>query len=351
MVIAGITKEQPTNKFMNLQERIQLLTQLVPYLTGSDEGWLAAQRKAHAENNWFIPDFIRLAVGNIARYYLQPGTLQQLAQQYHLPPAQEAPRKVGLVLAGNIPLVGFHDVLCTFLSGHYAIIKPSAKDDTLIRHLVERLIEWNSAAEPYLQFQPLLKGCDAYIATGGNNTSRYFDYYFKERPSIIRRNRTSVAILTGDETAEELDRLSDDIHLYFGLGCRNVTQLHLPRNYDFVPLLASFDKYSHFINHHKYKNNYDYNLAMHILNQRYYMSNGATLLVEDASAFSPISQVHFQYYDDLAVVQEKLQKEEALQCMVGRGYTPFGHAQYPQLTDFADGVDTMQFLNSLGRRG
>lgn len=332
---------------MQLQQRIDLLTQLGTYMLQDDEDWQRAQRKAHAENNWFIPDFIQLAVKNIAHNYLQPGALQQLAQQYHVPDERANPKKVGLVLAGNIPLVGFHDVLCTFLSGHYAVIKPSAKDDTLIRHLVAKIIEWNAAAEPYLQFQPLLKGCDAYIATGGNNTGRYFEYYFQNYPSIIRRNRTSVAILTGEESKEELEALSDDIHLYFGLGCRNVTQLYVPKGYDFIPLLASFDKYNDFTNHHKYKNNYDYNLAMHILNNRYYMTNGSTLLLEEASPFSPISQVHFQYYDNVKDVQQNLQKEEALQCIVGKGYTPFGQAQNPQLSDFADGVDTMHFLNNL----
>ena len=329
---------------MQLQQRIDLLSQLGTYMLQDDESWQRAQRKAHAENNWFIPDFIQLAVKNIAHNYLQPGALQLLAQQYNVPDERATSKKVGLVLAGNIPLVGFHDVLCTFLSGHYAVIKPSAKDDTLIRHLVAKMIEWNSAAEPYLQFQPLLKGCDAYIATGGNNTGRYFEYYFQNYPSIIRRNRTSVAILTGEESREELENLSDDIHLYFGLGCRNVTQLYVPREYDFIPLLAAFNKYEHFINHHKYKNNYDYQLAMHILNNRYYMTNGSTLLVEDASHFSAISQVHYQYYNAVEDVQESLQNEPALQCMVGAGGLPFGQAQQPGLTDFADGVDTMAFL-------
>ena len=145
-------------------------------------------------------------------------------------------------LAGNIPLVGFHDVLCVFLAGHYAIIKPSSKDETLMKHLVEKLIGWNSEAAPYLQLQPMLKGCDAYIATGSNNTSRYFEYYFRNYPSIIRSNRTSVAVLTGNETAEELESLSDDMHQYFGLGCRNVTQLYVPRGYDFIPLAGIVQK-------------------------------------------------------------------------------------------------------------
>lgn len=332
---------------MQLHQRIALLERLGHYMLGDEESWLQAQRKAHQENNWFIPDFIKLAVQNIAHNFLNGAALQQLAQQYNIPPVQPHPKKVGLVLAGNIPLVGFHDVLCVFLTGHYAIIKPSAKDEALIKHLVAKMIEWDAAATPYLQLQVMLKGCDAYIATGGNNTSRYFEYYFKAYPSIIRRNRTSIAVLTGEETGEELEKLADDIHLYFGLGCRNVTQLLVPRGYNFIPLLAAFDKYSHFSNHHKYKNNYDYNLSIHILNNKYYMTNGTTLLVENEAPFSPISQVHYQYYDNLENVQQLLQKNESLQCIVGKEHTEFGKAQNPQLTDFADGVDTLAFLNSL----
>lgn len=332
---------------MQLQERIDLLIRLADYMKGDDETWQSAKRKAHHENNWFIPEFIDLAVKNIAQSFLQPQALQTLVQQYNIPTIQASPKKVGLALAGNIPLVGFHDVLCVFLSGHYAFIKPSSKDETLIKHLVERLIDWKPAAAPHLQLQPMLKGCDAYIATGSNNTARYFEYYFRNHPSIIRSNRTSVALLTGQESKEELERLSDDIHLYFGLGCRNVTQLYVPHHYDFIPLLASFDKYSHFINHHKYKNNYDYQLAMHILNNRYYMTNGATLLVEDPSPFSAISQVHYQFYTSVEDVQENLQNNAQLQCRVGWGGLPFGEAQCPQLSEFADGVDTFAFLRNL----
>jgi hypothetical protein len=332
---------------MLLQDRIDLLIQLGQYMSSADESWESTKRKAHHENNWFIPDFINLSVGNIVQNYLQPEALKKLVQQYNIPEQQKAPKKVGLALAGNIPLVGFHDVLCVFLSGHYAIIKPSSKDETLMKHLVEKMISWNAGAAPYMQLQPMLKGCDAYIATGSNNTSRYFEYYFRNYPSIIRSNRTSVGVLTGKESIEDLEKLSDDIHQYFGLGCRNVTQLYVPRHYDFIPLLAAFDKYSHFSNHHKYKNNYDYNLSMHILNNRYYMTNGSTLLVEDASPFSAISQVHFQYYDDVKDVQEILQSNKQLQCRVGFGGLPFGGAQCPGLLDFADGVDTLSFLMNL----
>src|SRR5688500_7924937 len=168
------------------------------------------------------------------------------------------------------------------------MIKASSKDDVLIKHLVKKLSEWNKHVESLISFTPMLKGSDAYIATGSNNSGRYFDYYFKKYPHIIRRNRTSVAVLTGQETADELKSLADDVHLYFGLGCRNVTKLYVPVAYDFVPLLDAFRKYGYFIDHHKYKNNFDYYLAISLLNNQYYMTNGSVLLVENKAFFSPI---------------------------------------------------------------
>lgn len=332
---------------MHIDERIDLLVQSGKYMTGSDEAWLAAQQKAFAENNWFIPEFIKASVSNIANRFLQYEVLKKLADDYAVPVEQIHPKKVGIVPAGNIPLVGFHDVLCTFLSGHIAMIKPSSKDAVLLKHLVEKMTAWNSEAADYLQLRDLLKGCDAYIATGGNNTGRYFEYYFKNYPSIIRKARTSVAVLTGTETTAELEGLADDVHMYFGLGCRNVTKLFVPRSYDFVPLLDAFKKYSYFSNHHKYKNNYDYNLAIHLLNNKYYMTNGSILLIEDPSPFSPISQLHYEYYEDLKKVKEGLRNNDAVQCVVGKQGLSFGAAQSPGLTDFADGVDTMAFLKSL----
>jgi hypothetical protein len=329
---------------MNLQERKALLIRLGAYMLSDDEGWKAAQVKAFQENNWFIPEFVERAVQSIAHAYLQADAVQTLIDRYDLPATNPSPKKVGIVMAGNIPLVGFHDFLCVFLSGHYAHIKPSSKDEALIKHLVNKLIEWNELIRDWVQLLPLLKNCDAYIATGSNNSSRYFDYYFKNYPSIIRRNRTSVAVLTGRETREELEALADDVHLYFGLGCRNVSQLFVPQGYDFVPLLEAFRKWGHLINHNKYKNNYDYNLALHILNNQFYMTNGSIILVENASPFAPISQVHFQYYQK---PEELPQANENLQCLLGAGHIPFGEAQQPGVCDYADGVDTMLFLKGL----
>lgn len=250
-------------------------------------------------------------------------------------------------MAGNIPLVGFHDWMCIFISGHKAMIKPSSKDQVLIKHLVGKINEWDSEATTITEFSEMLKGCDAYVATGSNNSSRYFEYYFNKYPHIIRRNRTSVAVLNGEETTEELEKVADDVYLYFGLGCRNVTKIYIPEGYDFVPLLEAFRKYNYLADHHKYKNNYDYNLALHLLNKVYYMTNGSILLIEDPRLFSPISQLNYEFYTDKKALKSTLATEQDLQCVVGKDFTPFGDSQSPSITDYADGIDTLKFLTSL----
>jgi len=332
---------------MNLSERKELLVRLGIYMQGANEDWQEAKHKAYLENHWFVPEFTALSVNNIAQNFLQPHQLDELIQRYQLPEENEYPKKVGIVMAGNIPLVGFHDLLCVFLSGHYAMIKPSSKDEVLIRHLVKKLNEWKEETSQYMVISEMIKNCDAYIATGSNNSSRYFEHYFGKYPNIIRKNRTSVAILTGKESKEELEKLADDVYQYFGLGCRNVTKIFVPKAYDFIPLLEAFKKYNHLADHHKYKNNYDYNLAVHILNNQYYMTNGSILLVENESTFSPISQLHYQFYDDEKEVREKLKGDQNIQCVVGKNDIEFGGAQCPDVCDYADGVDTMAFLKGL----
>lgn len=329
---------------MILQERIVLMGRLGEYMLGNDAEWLNVQERAYHENPWFIPDFIRQSVVNIASRFLNTGLLQDWAAAYGLKPVTFPSKTVGLVMAGNIPLVGFHDFLCVFISGHQVVIKASAKDALLIRHLVKKLYEWEVTVQNYVSFAEQLKGCDAYIATGSNNSSRYFDYYFGKYPHIIRRNRTSVAVLDGNETSEELKALSSDIQLYFGLGCRNITQLLVPEGYDFIPLLETLKQYEHFMDFHKYKHNFDYHLALLIMGNRYYMSNESIILTENISAFSPVSQVHYQFYKDKPSVLESLKNNADIQCIVGHDNIPFGMAQSPALTDYADGVDTMAFL-------
>jgi hypothetical protein len=333
---------------MELKKRKALLEKLGEYMLREEDAWRAAKEKAYEDNKWFIPEFVALSVESIARNYLQPHALDVLIDTYKLREENSHPKKIGIVMAGNIPLVGFHDFLCVFLSGHIAFIKPSSKDEVLIKHLAAKLIEWDDEAASFIQFGELLKGCDAYIATGSNNSGRYFEYYFQKYPHIIRRNRTSVAILTGAETKDDLEKLADDVYQYFGLGCRNTTKLYVPQDYDFVPLLGAFRKYDHLINHNKYKNNYDYNLAILLLNNRRYMTNGNILLVEDVAFFSPISQLHYEFYTEREIIQKKLHDNDSIQCIVSDETTGFGRAQQPGILDFADGIDTVEFLKDLG---
>jgi Acyl-CoA reductase (LuxC) len=316
-------------------------------MLSNDEDWQETKEKAVRMNAWFTEDFVNLSVANIANQFLQADALTNWAQKYAVKDVQTAPKNVGLVMAGNIPLVGFHDFLCVFVSGHQQTIKASSKDDVLIKFLVKKLYEWEITIQNYISFAENLKNCDAYIATGSNNSSRYFDYYFGKFPNIIRRNRTSVAVLDGTETVEALDKLSDDIQLYFGLGCRNVTKLYVPKDYDFVPLLDVLLKYYNYLVYHKYKHNYDYQLAIQMMGNKFYMTNNSIVLAENESIFSPVSQVNYEYYDDEVVLTEALQQNLDIQCIVGKGFIEFGKAQQPSLTDYADGVDTMAFLVAL----
>jgi hypothetical protein len=327
---------------MNLQMRIKLASQLGEYILSDDAQWREAKQKATLFNPWFTPEFIELATKNIAEQFLTKQKLTEWTSLYNIETIQ--PKKTGIVMAGNIPLVGFHDLLSVFISGHKALIKPSSKDEILIRHLVKKLSDWDPEINEWVSFEEMLKGCDAYIATGSNNSARYFEYYFSKYPHIIRRNRTSVAVLEGNETTEELEKLADDVHLYFGMGCRNVTKLFVPKDYDFVPLLSVFNKYNYFKDHHKYKNNYDYNLALHILNGKFYMTNESIILFEHPSIFSPISQLNYEYYAEKDRMLDQLKTNKDLQCIVGHAHIPFGYAQIPVLTDYADGIDTLNFL-------
>ena len=325
--------------------RIDLAAQLGEYILSDAADWEEAKHKASLTNPWFTPEFIDLATGNIAKNFLDKQKLERWTSSYRI--EEVAPKKIGIVMAGNIPLVGFHDFLSVFISGHKAIIKASSKDEVLIKHLAEKLTEWNKELNELIVFQEMLKACDAYIATGSNNSARYFEYYFKKYPHIIRRNRTSVAVLDGNETITELEKLADDVHLYFGMGCRNVTKIYVPKGYDFIPMLSAFRKYDHFKDHHKYKNNYDYNLALHILNGKFYMSNESIILFENPSIFSPISQLNYEFYTDKNLVAKSLESVDDLQCAVGHDYIPFGQAQVPSLIDYADGIDTINFLTKL----
>jgi hypothetical protein len=249
-------------------------------------------------------------------------------------------------MAGNIPLVGFHDFLCTFISGHQSVVKCSEKDPWLFPLLVRQLIAIDARAEALVTMADRLNDVDAIVATGSNNTARYFEAYFGHKPHIIRRNRSGLAVLSGEESREDLLALGKDVFTYFGLGCRNVSSLWVPVGYDFTPLLEAMYEYREIVLHSKYKNNFDYQLTIAIMNNRFYMSNDSIVLIENESPFSPISQLHYQYYTDHAEVKKKID-ENKIQCIVGKGFIPFGKAQQPSLTDFPDGVDTMDFLKKL----
>ncbi len=331
---------------MNLQNRFLLLEKLGSHILNKDDEWAQTIQKAYQKNTWFTPFFTTLSARHIATHYLQKEALEKWVNSYTVQD-DFTPQKIGIVMAGNIPLVGFHDFLCAFMSGHKQVIKLSSKDDVLLPYLVHVMALENKEVENEILFADRLNGLDAYLATGSNNSSRYFEQYFGKFPHIIRRNRTSVAILTGHESEDELEKLSDDIHLYFGLGCRNVTKIYVPEEYDFVPFIKAMDKYKYFEDHHKYKNNYDYQLSLLLLNHQFYMTNGTTLLTENKNIFSPISTVHYEYYRDAGILAQALEQNEDVQCIVGNRYIPFGQAQQPTLSQYADGVDTMDFLVNL----
>lgn len=260
------------------------------------------------------------------------------------------PKTVAIILAGNIPLVGFHDFLSVLISGHSVLVKQSSND----RHLLPFLAKYLEVVEPEfkgrIQFtEEKLKGFDAVIATGSDNTARYFEFYFKHKPSIIRKNRNSVAVITGDETKEELEALSDDIFRYYGLGCRNVSKLFLPKAYNFDAFFNSVYKWHPIINESKYANNYDYNKAVYLMSEFEMLENGFLMIKEDKSYTSPIATLFFEYYNTKEDLHKKLETEfDKIQCIVANGFTDneitFGKTQHPQLWEYADNVDTVEFL-------
>ncbi|MEP6951785.1 MAG: acyl-CoA reductase [Ginsengibacter sp.] len=328
---------------MDLMERIDLMEKLGNYLVSDDEKLEAVKQKAFEKNKWFTEKFVNLSLKNIATQFLERTKLENWVNYYNIE-NNISPKIIGIVMAGNIPLVGFHDFLSVFMSGHKQMIKLSEKDDLLLVHIIEKLMLWNTEFAGLAEVAVFLKNCDAYIATGSNNSSRYFKYYFGKYPSVIRGNKTSVAVLTGKESSEELSSLADDVHTYFGLGCRNVTKLFVPAHYDFIPLLDDFKKYGYFADHTKYKNNYDYNLTLLIMNNKFYMTNDSIILFENENIFSPLSQLHYSFYDDENAILNDLKKNGNVQRIIGNGVIAFGEAQQPGLFDYADGKDTMEFL-------
>ncbi len=342
---------------MQIGDRIKALIQLGEQLREKDEFLDALMHRTEFHNPWFTKDNQRLAVQAIANQMLQPEKLEAWLGPYNVSKASTR-QTIGLVMAGNIPLVGFHDWLCVFAAGHRAQVKLSGKDPYLFPYVIRLLEKINPDTAVYTEIVPQLQGFDAVIATGSNNSARYFEAYFQSYPHIIRRNRHGVGVLTGGESIEDIRRLGVDIFRYFGLGCRNVSKLYLPRGYAFQPLLETLHEYRAIIQHTKYKNNFDYNYALLELNKTPYLNNGCLILLEDKSLSSRIATLHYEYYDDPTALEDMLhQQADHIQCIIAaedglaqRTYS-FGQAQYPELWDYADGVDTVEFLKDLGKGG
>jgi hypothetical protein len=335
---------------MNLKRRTELLVKLGQHLLGEDEYLRAVMHRAEFHNAWFTRQSQELAIHSIATAFLQREALESLAARY---PISDEPtgKTVGVVMAGNIPLVGFHDWLCVFLAGHRAQVKLSDKDAYLFPYLLKLMEKWEPEMQGWVETVERLKGFDMVIATGSNNSARYFEAYFGKVPHIIRRNRNGVAVLSGNETPEELRELGKDVFTYFGLGCRNVAKLYVPEGYQFEPLLEALHEYREIVLHEKYKHNFDYNYALFILNKVPHKANGCILLKEDDSLASRIACLHYAFYKSKEAVERELEeRREEVQCVVAHpGYLsipvlPFGDTQRPRLDDFADGVDTMEFL-------
>ena len=305
-------------------------------------------------NPWFTRDSLMKALKGIASM-LEEEVLERWLRPYGIEPGVPGKQlTVGLVMAGNIPLVGFHDLLSVLTCGHRALVKPSSKDDRLIRKVAELLSAIDAETGLRIQFtDDILSGMDVVIATGSDNSSRYFDYYFRNIPHIIRKNRNGVAVLSGDESEEDLAALGEDIFTYFGMGCRNITKLYIPDSYDLKVLLGVLDRFLPLYQHHKYGNNVDYYRTLYLMNQVKFLDNGVLLLKEDPSIASPVGVVFYERYSEIDLVLQKLDlHREEIQCIVSAGQAIKGSilpgsTQEPMPWDYADGVDTIRFLMEL----
>ncbi len=347
-------RQQRLDAFIQLGERLRDPARLV-------EREEAAYR-ANSKNNWFVVPNCLMAIDAIANEMLTAEVLTNWLAEY--PNEPQVPRNVGVVMAGNIPAVGFQDLLCVLISGHTLLAKLSTQDEMLMRYLIQQLITVEPAFAERIVIADRLNAADAFIATGSDNTARYFEYYFAKKPHVIRKNRTSVAVLTGVEDDAQLERLGDDILTYYGLGCRNVSTLFVPdeldgKPFDFVPLLRVLEpRMNQYLNLHKYQNNYDYNKSIYLVNRVEHLDNGFLMVTPTPDStpgnlVSPISVVYYQTYSSLEHLRELLaQNAEKIQVVAAAdgwyaGSIPFGTTQRPGLSDYADGVDTMAFLAQL----
>ncbi len=307
-------------------------------------------KRAVEFNGWFTQDNILNAFYGWSKI-LNINNINKWTSTYNL--INNTPKIIGVITAGNIPLVGFHDFLSVLISGHQIAVKQSSSDKYFLPLIAKYLEKIEPEFKGKISFaEDKLSNFDAVIATGSNNTTRYFEYYFGKYPNIIRQNRNSVAILTGNETMQDLQNLGEDIFRYFGLGCRSVAKIFIPKNYDFDNLFKAIYLHKEVINYKKYQNNYDYNKAVYLMSQFKLIENGFLMLKEDSSYSSPIASLFYEYYDTMDQLKQKLKDEmEYIQCIVGdqeiENIVPFGETQIPQLWDYADGVDTLEFLQDL----
>ncbi len=311
------------------------------------DGFKHQVKLASESNGWFTPENLNYAF-KVWSEQLEESNLLSWISDYNI--SDESQLTIAMIMAGNIPLVGFHDLICTLVCGHKALIKQSSNDIHLMPFLVKYLETMEPGFKGRISFtEGRLENYDAVLATGSNNTSRYFEYYFRDKPSIIRKNRNSVAVLSGQESAEQLKGLAEDVFRYYGLGCRNVSKIFVPNAYDFSQLFNAFYSWHEIINDQKYANNYDYNKAIYLMSEFDILENGFMMLKEDQSYASPIASLFYEYYDSPDQLREKLERDAGLvQCIVAKGFiddeVEFGRTQSPELNAYADGIDTVDFL-------
>ncbi|MDD2191761.1 MAG: acyl-CoA reductase [Bacteroidales bacterium] len=313
-----------------------------------------AIRKSYEDNPWFDANSIDLALKSIGKW-LRKENLEAFTKNYSF---ANSPKRVAVICAGNIPAVGFHDMLCVLLSGHKLLCKLSSQDKYLLPAIAELLIEEEPTLIDYIEFaEDRIKNFDAVIATGSNNTRRYFDYYFGSYPNIIRHSRTSIGVIVDENKHNTVpvnySLLMDDILTYKGLGCRNVSKIYVPENFDFTPLIEASKEYESFLDHNKYRNNYDYYKTIYIMNNVKFIDSGVLSILENKSLFNNVSILHFEYYKDIEDVIRAIEIEkDNIQCVVSNSRLisnsiEIGQAQNPKLNEFADNIDTMKFLNSI----
>ena len=300
-----------------------------------------------SSNVWFVEEFVRNAINMICHEMLNEEALTKWVAEYNI--THRIDKTIGIIMAGNIPLVGFHDFLCGYVCGCKIKLKLSGKDDRLLPYILQLLSDIDDSLKDRVQIIEKLDGYDAVIATGSNNSNRYFEYYFRQYPKVLRRNRNSVAIISGDETAEDLTALADDVFMYFGFGCRNVSKIYVPVDYDITQLFPHFEKYKWFHHHNKYMNNYDYNRSILLLNSSPHLANEFVMLQEHNSLSSPIAMLHYERYKDEEQLKSIIKNEQPnIQSIVdGERGLKFGESQKPSLSDYADGVDIVKFILSL----